>query len=347
MKLSLASCGTEPSAKFLEQVALAELLGFHAFVHSDRHWARELFSRLGAATRVTSKLGLAAGGLDPFVRHAALLAQATATLAEMAPGRFRVIIGARGDLRTLPGYGEQPGIPALRECAELMRQLWQGEKLTLDGEVVHFDNGALDWRPTAVPSLYISGRDPETLALAGAVADGAVIENLVSRIGIEYAKEHVNAGLEASRRDRRKLELAVWTPVCLLDHAESPAPKPLEHEVARAFWSDRLTFGPMIDRLAGDSTPAFRKFVREAPTVLSSSELERLCTLMPRGLIESMAIVGPATVVVDRLKSLQADGIDEAVLSPCVPGGQDLVDFMYRFAQDVLPHFTGRAARTG
>jgi hypothetical protein len=44
MKLSLASLGAEPGARFLEQVKLAELLGFHAYVHQDRPTTRELLS---------------------------------------------------------------------------------------------------------------------------------------------------------------------------------------------------------------------------------------------------------------------------------------------------------------
>src|SRR5688500_15750276 len=104
MKLSLASLGTEPGVRFLEQVKLAELFGFHAYLHSDRKWARDVFSRLGAATQVTTRLILGTGVVDPFTRHPALLAQASATLAELAPKRFRLIMGAGSRFQTLPGY---------------------------------------------------------------------------------------------------------------------------------------------------------------------------------------------------------------------------------------------------
>ena len=50
MKLSIASLGAEPGARFIEQVQLAERLGFHAFFHNDKKWARDLCARLGAAT---------------------------------------------------------------------------------------------------------------------------------------------------------------------------------------------------------------------------------------------------------------------------------------------------------
>ena len=44
MKLSIASLGGEPGSRFLDQVKLAELLGFHAFFHNDKKWARDVFS---------------------------------------------------------------------------------------------------------------------------------------------------------------------------------------------------------------------------------------------------------------------------------------------------------------
>ena len=65
MKISLASLGAEPAAVYLEQVKLAELLGFHAFFHNDKKWARDVFSRLGAATQATANgVGVAGTGSD-------------------------------------------------------------------------------------------------------------------------------------------------------------------------------------------------------------------------------------------------------------------------------------------
>src|SRR5258708_7336506 len=71
MKLSIASLGGEPGTRYLEQVKLAERLGFHALFHNDKKWARDVFSRLGAATQVTSRIGLGTSVIDPYTRHAA------------------------------------------------------------------------------------------------------------------------------------------------------------------------------------------------------------------------------------------------------------------------------------
>ena len=116
MKLSIASLGARAGrALSRSRSGSPKQLGFHAFFHNDKKWARELFSRLGAATQVTSRLGLGTSVIDPYTRHPAVTAQATATLAELAPGRFRVVMGSGSHFETLPGYGNPKPVAALRE----------------------------------------------------------------------------------------------------------------------------------------------------------------------------------------------------------------------------------------
>src|SRR5262249_27115962 len=158
-----------------ERAKLAESLGFHAIFHNDKKWARDVFARLGAATQVTSRIGLGTSVVDPYTRHAALLAQAGASIAELAPGRFRVIMGSGSHFETMPGYGNKKPVAGLREATELMKRLWQGETVTIDGEIVKFKNGTLDWKPSAIPPLYIASRGPQILKLAGEIADGVLI----------------------------------------------------------------------------------------------------------------------------------------------------------------------------
>src|SRR3977135_1032593 len=120
MKLSFASLGAEPGARFLDEVKLAERLGFHGFFYNDKKWAREGFPRVAAATQCTSPIGLGTSVVDPYTRHAALLAQAAATLAELAPGRFRVIMGSGSHFETLPGHGSPKPVAGLRGGAAVI-----------------------------------------------------------------------------------------------------------------------------------------------------------------------------------------------------------------------------------
>src|SRR5580704_1727067 len=341
MKLSIVSLGAEPGARYLEQLRLAERLGFHAFFHNDKKWARDVFSRLGAATQVTSRIGLGTSVIDPYTRHPALMAQATATLAEMAPGRFRVVLGSGSHFETLPGYGNPRPVAALREATQLMRALWAGEKVTLDGQIVKFRDGALDWKPSQVPPLYIASRGPQILKLAGEIADGILIGSFSTAPGIAYAKQHILPGLEASGRGWSDIRMCSWIYLSVLDHEDEPVPDGIRRGVSFAFWSSRKVLREMADQLAPDVTPEFRKFIHEAPHEWSPAIMAELRRLIPRGIIDSLAVVGTAAQIVERLRKLESAGIQEVVIWPFPKHGQETEAFMEKLARDVLPHVAG------
>jgi len=337
MKLSIASLGAEPGARFIEQVKLAERLGFHAFFHNDKKWARDPFARLGAATQVTQRIGLGTSVVDPYTRHPAVTAQACATLAEMAGGRLRVVMGSGSHFETLPGFGSPRPVAALREAARLMRALWAGDKITLDGQVIKFHDGALDWKPSEVPPLYIASRGPQILKLAGEIAEGILIGSFATPSGIEYARQHIGKGLAAAGREWRDIRMCSWIYLSLLDREDEAVPEGIRRGVSFAFWSSRKVLSAMADALAPDMTDEFRTFIREAPHEWSAEIMAQLRRLIPRGIIDSLAVVGTAPQIVARMRKLEAAGIEEVIIWPFPKEGQTTEEFMDKLAREVLP----------
>jgi 5,10-methylenetetrahydromethanopterin reductase len=318
-------------------VRLAELLGFHAFFHNDKKWAQDVYVRLGAATQVSRTIGLGTSVIDPYTRHPALAAQAAASIAEMAPGRFRLIIGSGSHFETLPGYGNPKPVQGLREGIDLMRRLWAGERVTLDGEIVKFNDGALDAKPTEAPPVYIASRGPLILKLAGEIADGILIGSFATPPGIEYAKSHIAKGLKIAGRKAADVPLLSWIYVSVLDHADDPIPAEIYRGVSFAFWSSRSVLSNMIDELAPDASKEFREFVRDAPNDRTPQVMGELKRLMPRGVIDSLAVVGTPEQIVARLKALEGAGIGEAIIWPFPKEGQTTERFLQRLAHSVMP----------
>jgi alkanesulfonate monooxygenase SsuD/methylene tetrahydromethanopterin reductase-like flavin-dependent oxidoreductase (luciferase family) len=60
-----------------------------------------------------------------------------------------------------------------------------------------------------------------------------------------------------------------------------------------------------------------------------------------------MSIVGTSKQVVERLKALEAVGVQEAVIWPFPKDGQDVEDLLVKLANDVLPHVAERPKREG
>jgi alkanesulfonate monooxygenase SsuD/methylene tetrahydromethanopterin reductase-like flavin-dependent oxidoreductase (luciferase family) len=97
----------------------------------------------------------------------------------------------------------------------------------------------------------------------------------------------------------------------------------------------------MADELAPDISPEFRNFIREAPHEWSPQIMAELRRLLPRGIIDSLAMVGTAAQLVERLRELEGAGIQEVIIWPFPKDGQETEDFMVKLARDVLPHVAG------
>lgn len=345
MRISVCSLGEEPNARYLDQVKLAEQLGFHAFFHSDEKWTRDPYVRLAAATQVSSRLGLGLCVTDPFTRHPGLSAQAAATLAELAPGRIRVNISAGSHFETLPTVNHAKPVKGIREGVELMRRLWAGERVTIDGEVIKFKAGKLDFLPQATPQIYVASRSPLNLALGGEIGDGVLIGSFATPPGIKYAKGFIEKGLKRANRSWKDIQLCSWVYVTILDRPDDPIPDNIRRGMSHAFWSSRKSLTDMVDDLTDDITDEFRKFLREAPHEWSPDVMAELRRLCPRGLFDSLAIVGTAKQVVQRLKDIEATGVQETIIWPFPKDGQDVEELMIQLAQDILPSIAERPKR--
>jgi 5,10-methylenetetrahydromethanopterin reductase len=347
LRFSIASLGEEPPARFLDLVRLCELLGFDGFTHADEKWTRDVYVRLAMAAAVTDEIGLGITVTDPFTRHPALTAQATATLGEASSGRLRVYLGAGSHFETLPGYEVRRPAVAIAETIDLARRLWAGERVTLEGEIVQFIGGMLDFDivPEHRPGLWVAGRGKYILGKAGELADGVLIGSFANAGGIEYAKSQIAPGLERAGRTFADIGLASWVYVSILDDEDEEVPENVRRGVSHALWSSRAVVLSILDDLTPDVTDELRDFLTDAPHEWSPEIMSELRSVIPRGLIDSLAIVGTAKQVAERIVALEELGIEETVIWPFTKQGEDVEDFVTRFAVEVAPHVNGPKSR--
>lgn len=176
-----------PPSALLRYVQKAEAAGFGAAMCSDHFlpWAPVQgesgysFSWLGAALAVTE---LPLGTICcPFGRYRPeIVAQASATLAEMFPDRFWLAVGTGQALNehvTGEPWPEKPERQArLRESADVIRSLWAGETVTHRGRIV-VEAAKLFTRPERPPLLFGAATTPETAKWLGSWADGLLTVN--------------------------------------------------------------------------------------------------------------------------------------------------------------------------
>jgi alkanesulfonate monooxygenase SsuD/methylene tetrahydromethanopterin reductase-like flavin-dependent oxidoreductase (luciferase family) len=143
-----------------------------------------------AALASTTSLRVGLGLMPVPLRNPALAAMEIATLARLFPGRF-VPAAGHGVLSWMEQVGARAGSPLtlLREWVSAVRSLLHGETVTVSGRYVHLDGVALDWPPQTVPPLLVGARGPKTIALAGAHADGLVLDAGITLDGVRRAAE--------------------------------------------------------------------------------------------------------------------------------------------------------------
>ncbi len=61
----------------------------------------------------------------------------------------------------------------------------------MSGRYVHLDSVALDWPPAEPPTLLLGGRGPKTIALAGEVSDGVLLDSVSDPDVVRRARELV------------------------------------------------------------------------------------------------------------------------------------------------------------
>jgi 5,10-methylenetetrahydromethanopterin reductase len=141
-----------------------------------------------AALAWSDSLRIGVGLMPVPFRNPALAAMEIATLARLFPGRF-VPAAGHGVLSWMDqvGAGVSSPMTLLREWVTAVRSLLHGQTVTADGQYVRLNGVGLDWSPSAVPPLLIGARGPKTLALAGEIADGLVLDMNISPGGVRKA----------------------------------------------------------------------------------------------------------------------------------------------------------------
>ncbi|MGL5912230.1 MAG: LLM class flavin-dependent oxidoreductase, partial [Phycicoccus sp.] len=90
----------------------------------------------------------------------------------------------------------------LDEYVRAVRALLHREEVDVQGRYVRLDGVGLDDPPAQPPPVLVGGRGPRTLALAGAVADGVVLDTGTTPEVVRQAMTHVERG-RVSRSTRQ------------------------------------------------------------------------------------------------------------------------------------------------
>jgi 5,10-methylenetetrahydromethanopterin reductase len=169
----------------IELAQYAEAKGFDAVWQADSRLVRDAVVPMAAFAANTERIKIGSGVIDIWTRNAARLASTFSTLDDLAPGRMICGLGAWWDpLASKVGIDRSRPLKVMREVVEAVGGLLANETVTVDGFHVQLDGVELDYvyqerRPKDVP-IYIGATGMQMMELTGEIADGAVLNYLVS-----------------------------------------------------------------------------------------------------------------------------------------------------------------------
>jgi 5,10-methylenetetrahydromethanopterin reductase len=271
---------------------------------------------------------------DPFIRPPIVTAAAIATIAEMSKGKTVLGIGAgsQHQLRSIDQAGKKP-IQAIREAVEVIRLLLKKPQSAIDfqGETLRLERAKLDFECDYSIPIYIAGRGPKTLEMAGEVGDGAIIGGLSSPEGLKYARNHIANGAQKVGRKISDIDVMSWT-YCSVGYTDDveDAVKPI---IASSVYNSR----EILNQFGLDSE--LTKPIIEAVDKHHGSTLEifdMASKYVSKELISSFSIAGTPEKCRLKVQEIAKMGVDQIAIHPYPDRGAGRINTIELFAKEVL-----------
>lgn len=313
--------GIDSGDQLRDYAFAAEEGGFDSLWVTERYFHEETFSLLGYLAAATRRIRLGLGVTNPYTRNPGLLGMSVATLDRISSGRFLLGLG-RSDKWMIEGrmgipYG-QP-LSTLRETVAQLRRLLAGERVS--GGDVYWDLNAirLAVKPVqeSVP-IYLAAIGPKALRLAGAVADGVLLNAYVPASYVRYAVQEIVAGAKEVGRDPASIDIACMLIVRLTDDPARMMPS-LKERMVRLL-AERFVGEVLLEH--GGFDPSILLPLRAAAESRGEQAAVHFIT---DAMVEAFYLLGDASVCRQRIVEYREAGVDNPLLLPRLEDYENVV----------------------
>ena len=324
------SAGRPASVPYLGQVARsAEQLGFEAALTPTGAWCEDAWISTAMLAPLTERLKFLVA-FRPGLTSPTLAAQMAATYQNLSGGRLLLNVVTGGESAEQRSFGDFLDKDArYARCDEFLtvvRRLWAGETVDLDGEHVHVEGARLQRLPQPAPEIYFGGSSPAAGDVAARHADvyltwgeapSAVAEKIAWIRGLAAAQgREIRFGIRLHTITRDTSEEAWREADRLLEGIDDETIADVQAGLAR---SESVGQKRMLELHGGT-----REGLEIHPNLWAGVGLVRGGA--------GTALVGSHEEVADRVAEYHALGIDEFILS-----GYPHLEEAYWFGEGVLP----------
>ena len=280
-----------PLRDAIEYVRYAESRGFEAVWQAESRLVRDAIVPMAAFAATTGRIKVGSGVINNWTRNAALIAATFSTLDDLAPGRILCGLGVWWEpLATKVGVNRRKPVQAMRETVEVVRRLLRMEKVTFKGEFVNVEDIEIDIvhgdrSPKSVP-IYIGATGMKMMQLSGEIADGVLLNYLVSPAYNLEAVEHLRRGAEKAGRGIDDIDRPQLI-VCSLDKDRSRA---LDN--ARKLVTQYLGQQPHIMKASGVSSDLLDEIGRVLTWPAEEHQIREAMKLVPDEVVQLITASG-------------------------------------------------------
>lgn len=304
LAVSLGISPRQPLRSFGEQAAELEAAGVDRLWLIDSQLAmKDVYAGLAVAALHTSRMLLGTGVTNPLTRHPTVTASSIAAISELSGGRAVLGVGA-GD-SAVYGIGARPAkVAQMEEALRFWRALLNGGEGEWEGRTYRLPHLA------APVKLHLAVSQPRMCALAGRVADGAIVMGPSTPEFVRRQVGWIGDGIREAGRERAEVDVRLMTTIgesvedvrswastearLIADFAELPdGLEPYAEEIRRA--KEDYDFSQHLSVHAGHQGA------------------------VSDGLARALAVAGSAEECVVRLRDLVACGADGFIFP--LPGG--------------------------
>jgi 5,10-methylenetetrahydromethanopterin reductase len=304
-----------PIKEGMDYAKYAEEKGFEAVWQADSRLVRDAIVPMAAFAAVTDTIKIGSGVVDCWTRNPARLAATFSTLDDLAPGRVILGIGAWWDpLAEKVGISRAKPLRAMREIITACRALLANETVTMNGEFVHLDGVELDYvyqerRAKHVP-IYLGATGMQMMELAGEIADGVVLNYLVSPDYNKRAIEHLAIGAEKKGRRWQDIDRPQLV-VCSVHEDRKTA-----LDMARLMVTQYLGQQPHIMKASGVPQSLLDKVGEVLTWPATHDQVVAASKLVPDEIVQMLTASGTPDDARTKVREYMKDGATCPILYP-------------------------------
>lgn len=317
--------GDLPVAAAAAIAELADRSGVDSVWVAEGHYARDAWTTLSAIALRTERVRLGTGVVPVFTRHPALLAMSFATLDELSGGRVMVGIGSgeRNNMRDELGYDFRSPLSAMRESIAILRRMFAGEPVNVEGRIFSARNIRLSVRARPDIPIYAAAVGPKMLELVGELADGVYYPQ-TSPLFIREAADRIAAGAERAGRSLDQVDRAAMV---IASVHEDPS---IARQIPRGLLATLLAVPEgehILSHNGLDGSQAGR--IRHA---LTTQGMRQAISHVSDEMVDRLTVSGTREQVTAQVAELLDAGLDHPVLSAIGPHAANVVPVAAEFS---------------